>query len=234
MTSSAEQVKLDSSVVEQLVMAAVASLPTPLQDFQQAVQAQVMAQTINQTSLFPTYHDPNNRYKNELITQKVRQENRERKKRWRQQNQERNKDNDLRCRVNKRAHKLFGKEESPHKQKWIDEEFNRRRAKRMNKEERKNNTQELNGILSDPNGYISMLANKFTSVENQVKPEQFTTQLLEFLEHQQQQQTLETPSPLPPVVITETPAADTTVDKPIEYPMDAVLTLMQLNAGWRQ
>ncbi|KAF1796419.1 hypothetical protein V8B55DRAFT_1470431 [Mucor lusitanicus] len=75
--------------------------------------------------------------KRELMNQKVRADNRERKKRWRQQNEERNKDNDLRCRVNKRAHKLFGKEDSEHKRKWIDEEFLKRQQKRKDKERRK-------------------------------------------------------------------------------------------------
>ncbi|KAI9239317.1 MAG: hypothetical protein BYD32DRAFT_232735 [Podila humilis] len=43
---------------------------------------------------------------------KIRTENRERKKRWREANEDRNKDNDLRCRVSKRANKLHGKEPS--------------------------------------------------------------------------------------------------------------------------
>jgi hypothetical protein len=47
------------------------------------------------------------------------------------------KDNDLRCRVNKRAHKLFGKEDSEHKKKWIDDEFLKRQQKRKDKERRK-------------------------------------------------------------------------------------------------
>ncbi|KAI8978089.1 hypothetical protein BDB01DRAFT_852629 [Pilobolus umbonatus] len=75
--------------------------------------------------------------KRELMNQKVRADNRERKKRWRQQNEERNKDNDLRCRVNKRAHKLFGKEDSEHKRRWIEEEFLKRQQKRKEKERRK-------------------------------------------------------------------------------------------------
>ncbi|KAG1142991.1 hypothetical protein G6F37_009700 [Rhizopus arrhizus] len=75
--------------------------------------------------------------KRELMNQKVRADNRERKKRWRQQNEERNKDNDLRCRVNKRAHKLFGKEDNEHKRAWIEEEFRKRQQKRKEKERRK-------------------------------------------------------------------------------------------------
>ncbi|EEB08914.1 transcriptional regulatory protein Spp41 [Schizosaccharomyces japonicus yFS275] len=67
-------------------------------------------------------------------TEKTRTENRERKKRWREQNEERNKDNDLRCRVNKRAHKLFGTDPSPEKSAWIEAEFYKRQAKRREKE----------------------------------------------------------------------------------------------------
>ncbi|OZJ03116.1 hypothetical protein BZG36_03884, partial [Bifiguratus adelaidae] len=47
------------------------------------------------------------------------------------------KDNDLRCRVNKRATKLFGRQDSEHKQKWIEEEFLKRQNKRKEKERRK-------------------------------------------------------------------------------------------------
>lgn len=47
------------------------------------------------------------------------------------------KDNDLRCRVNKRAHKLFGKEDNEHKRAWIEEEFRKRQQKRKEKERRK-------------------------------------------------------------------------------------------------
>ncbi|KAI8330784.1 hypothetical protein BC941DRAFT_440137 [Chlamydoabsidia padenii] len=83
--------------------------------------------------------------KQQMMKQKVRSDNRERKQRWRINNEERNKDNDLRCRVNKRAQKLFGMEPSEHKKKWVDEEFERRRAKRQEKERRK---QAVNGALA--------------------------------------------------------------------------------------
>ncbi|KAG0232673.1 hypothetical protein BGW41_001763 [Actinomortierella wolfii] len=78
--------------------------------------------------------------KRDVAAQKVRTENRERKKRWREQNEDRNKDNDLRCRVNKRANKLFGKGESEHKTRWIEEEFTKRQLKRKEKERKKNGT----------------------------------------------------------------------------------------------
>ncbi|KAI9020851.1 hypothetical protein CLU79DRAFT_754056 [Phycomyces nitens] len=82
--------------------------------------------------------------KRNLMKLKVREDNRARKKRWREHNEERNKDNDLRCRVNKRAHKLFGKEDTPHKKQWVEEEFQRRRAKRQEKERHK---QAMDGAL---------------------------------------------------------------------------------------
>lgn len=68
------------------------------------------------------------------MMERIRQENRERKKRWRQANEDRNKDNDLRCRVNKRAHKLYGKEQSIAKSKWIETEFLKRQLKRKDRE----------------------------------------------------------------------------------------------------
>ncbi|KAI8385783.1 hypothetical protein BD560DRAFT_486769 [Blakeslea trispora] len=77
----------------------------------------------------------------------IRASNRERKKKWRIHNEERNKDNDLRCRVNKRAAKLYGPGDSPTKAKWIQEEFEKRRQKRMDKERRKHI---VNNVLSVP------------------------------------------------------------------------------------
>ncbi|KAJ2716090.1 hypothetical protein H4R19_000841 [Coemansia spiralis] len=68
---------------------------------------------------------------------KMRQENRERKKRWRELNEERNKDNDLRCRVNKRANQLYGAQASAAKDKWIGEEFERRQQRRRDKDQRR-------------------------------------------------------------------------------------------------
>ncbi|KAF9428833.1 hypothetical protein BGZ94_000840 [Podila epigama] len=69
---------------------------------------------------------------------KIRTENRERKKRWREANEDRNKDNDLRCRVTKRANKIHGKEPSEEKTRWIEEEFEKRQNKRKEKERRRN------------------------------------------------------------------------------------------------
>ncbi|KAJ1645960.1 hypothetical protein LPJ64_002517 [Coemansia asiatica] len=72
-----------------------------------------------------------------LMLEKMRQENRERKKRWREVNGERNKDNDLRCRVNKRANQLYGSQSSEAKARWIVEEFERRQQRRRDKGTRK-------------------------------------------------------------------------------------------------
>lgn len=65
--------------------------------------------------------------------EKIRTDNRERKKKWRELNAERNKDNDLRSRVAKRAHSMFGEGQTEEKKAWIEEEFNRRREKRLAK-----------------------------------------------------------------------------------------------------
>ncbi|KAI7867354.1 hypothetical protein BDF14DRAFT_1802972 [Spinellus fusiger] len=77
----------------------------------------------------------------------IRMANRERKKKWRLHNEERNKDNDLRCRVNKRANKLFGLLEHDAKTGWVNEEFEKRRQKRMEKERRRNI---VDNVLSVP------------------------------------------------------------------------------------
>lgn len=67
----------------------------------------------------------------EDVKELVRLENRARKKKWREENAERNKDNDLRSRVWKKASILFGDEDSPKKKEWIETEFNKRREKRI-------------------------------------------------------------------------------------------------------
>ncbi|KAI9490082.1 hypothetical protein BDB00DRAFT_790591 [Zychaea mexicana] len=77
----------------------------------------------------------------------IRAANRERKKKWRIHNEERNKDNDLRCRVNKRASKLFGPADTEAKRAWANDEFEKRRQKRMEKERRKNM---IDNVLSVP------------------------------------------------------------------------------------
>ncbi|CAO3609528.1 unnamed protein product [Mucor hiemalis] len=251
---------LDPAVVEQFVMAAVAAAAASLPQTMLLSSSSNSSKYSQQQYKLPTplcnsFKDP--------ITEKVRHDNRERKKRWRLKNQDRNKDNDLRCRVNKRAFKLFGKDDSDHKKKWVEEEFEKRRSKRKEKEDRKLNspTQEgLHNLLTDP--YISLLANTLTTTDtkDENKSEQFTTQLLEFLQQQQQQQQQqsqdftnslvldeslvveETPKVEEQVIKTEEIQQDTVMEeepaaegkeKP-DYPIDAVLTLMQLNAGWRQ
>ncbi|KAI8097288.1 uncharacterized protein BX664DRAFT_326036 [Halteromyces radiatus] len=83
----------------------------------------------------------------EAKRESIRTANRERKKKWRIHNEERNKDNDLRCRVNKRAGKLFGEEDSEAKRQWVEEEFEKRREKRREKERRKD---VVNNVLSVP------------------------------------------------------------------------------------
>ncbi|KAF8542927.1 hypothetical protein BDD12DRAFT_823376 [Trichophaea hybrida] len=80
--------------------------------------------------------------------ERVREENRERKKRWREVNQDRNKDNDLRCRVSKRAAKLYGPENSMEKTAWVNEEFNKRKRKRELKEKSRGDIHGSSSIFS--------------------------------------------------------------------------------------
>ncbi|KAI5808798.1 hypothetical protein DFH27DRAFT_634268 [Peziza echinospora] len=72
--------------------------------------------------------------KNKAEQARIREENRERKKRWRESNQDRNKDNDLRCRVTKRAAKLYGPVDTEEKKTWMEAEFLKRKEKREAKE----------------------------------------------------------------------------------------------------
>ncbi|KAF8475987.1 hypothetical protein BDZ91DRAFT_201661 [Kalaharituber pfeilii] len=72
--------------------------------------------------------------KNKAEQARIREENRERKKRWRESNQDRNKDNDLRCRVTKRAAKLYGLNDTEEKKAWMEAEFQKRKEKREAKE----------------------------------------------------------------------------------------------------
>ncbi|KAI9304528.1 hypothetical protein BJ944DRAFT_231219 [Cunninghamella echinulata] len=98
----------------------------------------------------PAPLSPNSQHQRDLEIAKresIRTANRERKKKWRLHNEERNKDNDLRCRVNKRANKLFGIEDSENKRQWVEEEFTKRREKRQEKERRKDI---VNNVLSVP------------------------------------------------------------------------------------
>ncbi|MCJ1258984.1 hypothetical protein MMC24_006818 [Lignoscripta atroalba] len=86
--------------------------------------------------------------------EKLREDNRERKQRWRRSNMEKSmhvpghqtitakydkisdmflitdKDNDLRCRINKRAKAIYGTEPSNAKIAWTEAEYNKRRSKR--------------------------------------------------------------------------------------------------------
>ncbi|KAF8983483.1 hypothetical protein BGZ46_010158 [Entomortierella lignicola] len=244
----------------------------------------LIAATANATSAVTTGGvDPAQSLKRELNSEKVRTENRERKKRWREQNEDRNKDNDLRCRVNKRANKLFGKQDSEHKARWIEEEFGKRQLKRKEKERRRN-------------------PNAFESMEPLPAPVKSTVSLNEHLAlHQQAQQaqaqhqqplhaqlahpqfdsnTVKTALALNDLVkkngshldlaqltgvltdpnlarqlieieannpVAPPPATMMVMNTPVkpdhepkgshmleaDYPMDAVLTLMQLNGSWK-
>ncbi|MCJ1464329.1 hypothetical protein MMC07_002942 [Pseudocyphellaria aurata] len=62
--------------------------------------------------------------------EKTRDGNRKRKQNWRNTHLERNKDNDLRCRINSSAKREFGSEPSDEKAKYVESEFTKRREKR--------------------------------------------------------------------------------------------------------
>ncbi|CAH6718793.1 hypothetical protein CLIB1444_01S14642 [[Candida] jaroonii] len=99
--------------------------------------------------------------------EKIRLENRERKKRWREVHSERNKDNDLRARVQRRANIMFGPNGSDEKTRWMDEEFIKRKEKRLSrqlkdKEDVKTST---NKIINDKN-LIKLIDDFFTIFSN--------------------------------------------------------------------
>lgn len=81
--------------------------------------------------------------------ERIRLENRERKKRWREENAERNKDNDLRSRVLKRATLMFGEKDTPDKKSWVDDEFNKRREKRIAKQKKDDFERQSKGYTDD-------------------------------------------------------------------------------------
>ncbi|PHZ15231.1 uncharacterized protein RHIMIDRAFT_86154 [Rhizopus microsporus ATCC 52813] len=120
--------------------AAAAAAAANASDPQQQQQQQ-QRYDLNQQQQLEQQQDPNTRPRKQQRThqplsemdiakkESIRASNRERKKKWRIHNEERNKDNDLRCRVNKRANKLYGLADSEEKQRWIKEEFEKRRLK---------------------------------------------------------------------------------------------------------
>lgn len=92
--------------------------------------------------------------------ERVRHENRERKKRWRGQNMDRNRDNDLRGRVTRKANQIYGAANTPQKMKWIEGEFQNRRMKRMER-----------GVGFDSFSFSSFSGNKASNPVQSVMPE---------------------------------------------------------------
>lgn len=91
--------------------------------------------------------------------ERVRLENRERKKRWREENSERNKDNDLRARVLKKAASKFGDDSSPEKSSWIDEEFGKRKEKRLLREKKGLENKDSSNIMNEFNSNNEIFIN---------------------------------------------------------------------------
>ncbi|GJJ69933.1 hypothetical protein EMPS_02282 [Entomortierella parvispora] len=259
------QVALDSIAA---VSAAVSALPSHIT---------TVAHMTNSTT--PPAGPPEPR-KKEVSSEKVRIENRERKKRWREQNEERNKDNDLRCRVNKRANKMLGNVDSEIKARWIEEEFAKRQWKRKDKERRKNPDASSLEPMPPPVSTISLSEQIAIHQQQQQQQQQqhsethqqqlaqlqhafdpktalalndlvktttshldlaqitgvltdpdLTRQLLEMNANNPQSQSATS------LMVLTAPAKPEDQDKgrvmDAEYPMDAVLTLMQLNGSWK-
>ncbi|ORY97119.1 hypothetical protein BCR41DRAFT_228183 [Lobosporangium transversale] len=113
----------------------ITAIVTPTTSTISATTPTVAAAGISELAALPVpTQTPEEIAKRNAINEKIRTENRERKKRWREANEDRNKDNDLRCRVNKRANKVFVPGQEEQKKQWIEEEFLKRQAKRKEKE----------------------------------------------------------------------------------------------------
>ncbi|KAH3667846.1 hypothetical protein WICMUC_005246 [Wickerhamomyces mucosus] len=78
--------------------------------------------------------------------ERIKIENRERKKRWRDANRLKNQNNDLRARLKKRAIQLFGQNHSEKKTEWIEQEFEKRKNRRMI---RSANLEDLTSIINN-------------------------------------------------------------------------------------
>lgn len=106
-------------------------------DYSHSLISLVSTTVLNVISNFSSLRSFKNLYSRKLklspmeYKERVRIENRERKKRWRVENSERNKDNDLRGRVTKKANNIFGDSDSKEKTAWIEEEFNKRKQRRL-------------------------------------------------------------------------------------------------------
>ena len=186
------------------------------------------------------------------------------------------KDNDLRCRVNKRANKMLGNVDSEIKARWIEEEFAKRQWKRKDKERRKNpdggsmepmpppvssislseqialhqqqqqqhsehHQQQLAQLQHafDPKTALALndLVKTTTShldlaqLTGVLTDPDLTRQLLEMNANSSQSQSAAS------LMVLSAPVKSDDQDKghvmDADYPMDAVLTLMQLNGSWK-
>ncbi|TID29511.1 hypothetical protein CANINC_001906 [Pichia inconspicua] len=96
----------------------------------------VLSSLINSTPANPRDQIPKDQLDEK---EKLRLENRERKKRWREFNIERNRDLDLKTRVIKRANHLYPlPEHASLKKEWIETEFKKRKQKRLEREQKRN------------------------------------------------------------------------------------------------
>ena len=113
------------------------NLPSHLQSLISSAISQALANTAQQpqrrenTKPFKKKSLPAKDETPEQQKERIRLENRERKKRWRDANRLKNQNNDLRARLKKRAIHLFGAEDSQKKLDWIEAEFEKRKNRRI-------------------------------------------------------------------------------------------------------
>ncbi|KAK9452643.1 hypothetical protein V1511DRAFT_131716 [Dipodascopsis uninucleata] len=116
---------IDSTILLQAVTTALSSLL----DQHESLEEEDLERKLSSLQNIPLRRRPPPRTEEER--ERIKLENRARKRKWRELNEDRNKDNDLRGRVNRRADLLFGKQESSEKQAWMDAEFVKRKEKRI-------------------------------------------------------------------------------------------------------
>lgn len=118
---------------------------------------------------------------------------------------------------------MYGEADSLEKETWAKEEFQRRRAKRMEKEQRKHI---VNNVLSIPQSPV------FDSMDTKLEfPPELQRQLLEQLNQSMLAITHGIKNYSTNNMEIE---SEDSIEKKPEYPMDAVLSLMQLNAVWKK
>lgn len=123
----------------------------------------------------------------------------------------------MRCRVNKRANRLFGKAESANKTEWIQQEFAKRQQKRREKERRKT---AVNGAIGA--GTSSSSATSSNDYQSSNSMASFTPAQLEALQQQGSELFAMVSNNLPPL-------SPTTAAKLLQSNLAVVLTKTDKN-----